>query len=86
MKREGKIEDLLKQHFRLLMHIWEFDRKCGLIASKKITEKERSHVVDFLFWLQEQKCRIQEPDHFEAKRAYNEYCWAKIKEAKKKAN
>ncbi|GAI32247.1 unnamed protein product, partial [marine sediment metagenome] len=67
MKRVGKIEDLLKQHFRLLMNIWEFDRKCRLIVSKNITEEEQSHVVDFLFWLQEQGCQIEEPDRFKAK-------------------
>ena len=79
MKKEAKIENQLKQHFRLLMHVWEFDRKCKLTASKKITEEERSHVTDFLFWLQGQRCRIQEPDHFEAKRDYDAYCWEQTK-------
>jgi len=79
MKKEAKTEDQLKQHFRLLMHVWEFDRKCKLTASKKITEEERSHIVDFLFWLQGQRYRIQESDHFEARRAYEAYCWEQAK-------
>ena len=84
MKKEAKIEDQIKQHFKILMYIWEHDRKYSLLVSKKITEEERSHVVGFLFWLQGQGCRIQEPDRFKAKIAYNEYCWAIIEEAKKK--
>lgn len=85
MKREGKAEDLLKRHFRRLLCVWEHDRKCRLVAPKKITEEERIHVEDFLFWLQGQNCRIQEPDHFAAKVNYDKVCWMMIKEAKKKA-
>ena len=51
MKKKEVKEDLLMRHFRLLMYIWEHDRKRRLVGSKKITEEERTHVEDFLFWL-----------------------------------
>jgi len=78
-------EDLLKRHFRRLMCIWEHDRKRRLMESKKITEEEQAYVEDFLFWLQEQNCRIQEPDHFVAKIEYYKVCWAMVGRGEEKA-
>ena len=78
MKKKEVKKDLLMRHFRLLMYIWEHDRKRSIIESKKITEEERIHVENFLFWLQEQNCRIQPPEHFLAKTEYFKTCWAKV--------
>jgi hypothetical protein len=86
MKKKEVKKDLLIRHFRLLMHIWEHDRKGSRVESKKITEEERIHVENFLFWLQEQNCQIQSPEHFAAKIEYFKAWWVTVmRVAKEKA-
>jgi len=84
MKKKEIKEDLLKRYFRRLIYIWEYDRKNRLIESKKITEEERAHVEDFLFWLQGHKCQIQEPDNFVAKTEYFKHCFTTVGKGQKK--